>query len=344
MKAVAEAAGVSQQAVSQAINETGRLTPQTRARVLSVARQMGYRVNTSAKSMRSGRFDCLALMLSEHPHTSTLPEGMLRGIQQGLEQRDMTLKLGRLPDAKLTREGYVPKLLREWSVDGMLFNYTDHIPPRLMEIVRDCRVPSLWLNARLDEDCVYHDDHAAARLATEHLLELGHRRILYIDFAHERDRLEDTHYSATDRWGGYRDAMRAAGLEPAAIWQEDQPPGEDRARAFAGLLGSSDRPTAVVAYASALVRTLRMAACYAGLDVPGDLSMVGVDDRIDRSLGDQPTTAVLDVLGLGRLAVERMLEKIDQPDRVLPPLAVAPSFIPGTSTAPPPVAGPSSAS
>jgi len=129
LKVIAEAAGVSIPVVSQVLNSKGqRFRPETRRRVRQAAERLGYRPNNSARAMATGRLGCAALVLSTQGYRSTLPAELLRGIDEELARHNMHLTIARLPDEKLTREGYVPKILREWLSDGLLINYTSDIP------------------------------------------------------------------------------------------------------------------------------------------------------------------------------------------------------------------------
>lgn len=336
MKDVAQVAGVTQQAVSLVFTGKGRISDATREKVYSAAAKLGYRLNTSARAVKSGRFSAIALLFSVHKNASALQTRALEGIHAGLDQRDLQLVVGRLPDTKLTSAGYVPKLLREWSVDGLLINYTDHIPKRLLELVHQHRVPSVWLNCRLETDCIHVDDLSAGRTATEHLLQLGHERIVYLDQMHERASLGEQHYSARDRASGYRAAMKKAGLRPRLLYQEDLADHGGIIASLADMLQAPDRPTAVVCYSVQVSHALIAAAAACGLSIPGDLSFANISHLTDDdAIGRRPTTALLDVHRLGSEAVAMLTEKIEHPKSAMEPRTVPGSLYVGDSTAPP---------
>jgi DNA-binding LacI/PurR family transcriptional regulator len=104
--------------------------------------------------MRTGSFGCVALLLSTRQFHSALPIGLMEGIHDGLAERNLHLTFARVPDEKLTDEQEVPKFLREWMADGMIVNYTHDFPVRLLTLINEHEMPSIWTNAKLDADCV----------------------------------------------------------------------------------------------------------------------------------------------------------------------------------------------
>ena len=217
LKRIAEHCGLSLQTVGAVLGSRAHLfRPETRERVLRAAAQLGYRRNSAAKAMRSGRFACAALVLSDNPWRSTLFREQVAGMDHALTAAGMHLAHALIPEHDLREHGRVPKILGELMADGLLINYTTGIPPALDRVMAKHHLPAIWMNVRRDRDCVHPDDEGAGRLATEHLLALGHRRIAYVDYCHATGQ-PDQHYSAADRQTGYAAAMRAAGLAPRVI-------------------------------------------------------------------------------------------------------------------------------
>src|SRR4051812_31228185 len=118
--AIARRLNLSQRTVSFCLSGSDRVSEETRKRVLKVANELGYRPNRSALSMRTGRFNAIALLQSAHVEYSYLPESLLVGLHEGLASREIRLVLASVPDEKLTDGQYLPSVLREWSVDGFL--------------------------------------------------------------------------------------------------------------------------------------------------------------------------------------------------------------------------------
>lgn len=336
IKQIAEQTGLSWPTVSQVLTGKGhRYKAETRERILKVARQLGYRPNAFARAIRTGRFGAAALVLSATDrYRSALPDGVLQGICDALEAKGMHLTVARLGDQKLTDEGFVPKLLREWMADGLLLDYNKQIPSRMMRLIEQYDIPSIWLNYRRQHDAVYPDDLSAGREATERLLALGHRRIAYAGQPGDTP----PHYSETDRREGYAEAMRAAGLEPRVVggYKARECPHCGRS-AWRAVLDRPERPTAVVAYGAKSLLGVFRAADRLGLEMPRDLSLITFSGH-PAGLDMDVATMLVPEIRLGREAVEMLLEKIESPERKLPGRAIAFGFDEGGSLAAPPEA------
>ena len=336
---IAKAAGVSDMTVSRILNgraDYNRPTYARRAqRIRTLAREMGYRPNAAARSTRSGRFGNFALLLGTKDGRSSLPNGLLNGIQDALAQRDLSMSVLKLPDERLTDPAAMPKLLREHTSDGLLIDYTHGIPPRMIELIEGLGLPAVWINSRQAHNCVRPDDVAAGRLAAEHLIRLGHRRIAWADFTHGPE-FPGPHYSAADRRQGYAAAMIDAGLQPLILRAQTgiDVPSPRRLAFAADVLASSDRPTAVIGYAQTTTMPFHLAAAQRGLSVPDDLSLVSFDDHPMACLGPQYTTLIPPHEAVGRAAVDCLFSRI-QTQRDQPPVAVPFDFDPGQTSSVP---------
>ena len=333
LKDIASQTQLSIRSVSRILNlnEGEMFRPETRNKVIAAAKQLGYRPNTMARGMRAGRRSAIGLLLSTDAQRSVVPFGTLVGLERYLSRQDLQLIVGEVPDEDLSDDAYVPRLLREWSTDGMLIAYTQHIPDRVMALLQASSVPYEWLNAKVGHDCVFPDDFGAAAAATEHLLRLGHRRIEYLYH------VPNAHYSRGDRRAGYAAAMEAAGLP--AIVHDAVPAGRSvTSLDLRPLLARSDgRATAYVAGSATDARAAYVAALRLGLDVPRDLSIAGiVDDGRELDLGGMELTAMdWPREALGEQAARMVVDKVASPDQVQPCKAVAFNLIAGGSTAAP---------
>ena len=327
LKQVAERSGLSFQTVSKILGrKAAAYSQETRDHVFRVAEELGYRPNTSARSMRTGSFGCVALIRSTVVGRSTLFRDLLIGIEDALAERDLHLTLARLPDQTLTEDNSVPKILREWMADGLLLNYHQDIPPRLQALVEKHALPSIWINSKHPTDCVYPADFETGRSAAEHLLQMGHTRIAFAT-------LRTTHYSAADREAGYAEAMHQAGAVPLFLLQEA---GCAASLPFWGeILSLPDRPTAIIAYMPHIAEAVYLAALRLGLRVPGDLSLSAFHES---SLGDSRapiTTWLIPEYDMGYTAVERLAQKIIAPTAPLSPVVLPFRLDPGATCAPP---------
>jgi LacI family transcriptional regulator len=223
----------------------------------------------------------------------------------------------------------VPRILREWSVDGLLINYIAGIPDKMIELIGRYQIPSVWLNAKLESDCVYPDDFEAAVRACKYLQKLGHRRIAYVDYWNA------DHYSVADRRNGYLRAMRSARLQPQLLRNEREVPESEWLDLSCEWLRLPDRPTAVIAYEADRALPVFCAALKLGLNVPGDLSILSFHDRGVGVVGMPLTTMEIPMVQTGAAAVEMVNEKIRNPGLSLPARAIKANLLEGTSCAPP---------
>jgi LacI family transcriptional regulator len=284
--------------------------------------------------MRQGRFNCIALLNSTTGTHSYLPPELLSGFHRALARRDQHLTVAQLPDESLTSEAHTPKILRTLMADGFLVNYHFRVPSQMQTLIRRHNIPSVWINHKQPRDSAYLDDLGAARRLTQHLLEIGHRRIAYVDCVHNLDDPTE-HYSAFDRRGGYVKAMEEAGRTPRLIHAAGKAPREDRLGAVAEWLKTPDRPTAVLTYSNSDVLPIEYTAAWLGLRVPRDLSVATFSDPRADDVGLKPTRMLNAWAELGEAAVELLQEKLAAPRRTFRSLVIPFSFDPGQTCAPP---------
>ncbi|HEX8832739.1 MAG TPA: LacI family DNA-binding transcriptional regulator [Abditibacteriaceae bacterium] len=335
LEEVAREAGVSRYTVSNVLRgrnkENWACTVERAERIRAIATRLNYRPNAAAVATATGRFGAVGLLASRQGPNGALLGTLLNSIRHHLTERELHLTLGDLPDESLTDEAYVPRILREWSVDGLLINYIAGIPDKMIELIGRYQIPSVWLNAKLESDCVYPDDFEAAQRACKYLLDMGHRRIAYVDYWNA------DHYSVADRRNGYLHAMRSARLKPQLIRNEREVPETEWLDLSCEWLRSPDRPTAVIAYEADRALPVFCAALKLGLDVPRDLSILSFHDMEVMTVGVRLTTMEIPMVQSGSVAVEMVNEKISNPGLSLPARAIKANLIEGTSCAPPTV-------
>ena len=325
---VAEKTGVSMMTVSAALRGVGRMADKTRKQVLKEASLLGYQPNAAARSIRSGQFGCIAMLM---PFSISiwgqLTYDLLDGIETVLEQKNLHLALNRLPDQQLTNAGYMPKMLREAMADGLLIRYDQNIPSGMVELINENRIPAIWMNSKQDADCIYPDEFSAGKIAAERLLKLGHKQIAYLCYAGRG------HYNIIDRFEGYKNAMHEAGLP--AVWLDEehvQVPRTERGNLMQKWLSNPDRPTAIIV-PEVTAKILLYTASKMGIDVPEDLSIVTFSSHIEDDLGLSLDTIVTPYRDLGLNATKMLLKKISNPGEKLAPQILSPKTIWGTSTA-----------
>jgi DNA-binding LacI/PurR family transcriptional regulator len=334
LQQIATTCRVGYSTVTQVLNGTGgnvRVSEARARHIREVAQGLGYRPNAIARAMRSGRFGAVAMLLSPSRHLSFLPDPLLSGITTRLNESGLRLTIEAVGDDKLTDPEFVPLILREWCVDGLLINYTNRVPARLEELLRSSGHPSVWINADRPDDTLRPDDVQAGYLAAQHLHELGHRRIAYVDLNLRLDALPGSdHYSKLHRCQGYCQFMRETALPPRLL---SAGASVDTATAvLTAALAEADRPTAVVATDGGRVER---AATRAGLRVPEDLSIIRfINDRRDG--GEHRLTAVVAPhREVGYFAADHLIRRISERKGPSPTRALPFTLMSGYSTAPP---------
>jgi DNA-binding LacI/PurR family transcriptional regulator len=221
------------------------------------------------------------------------------------------------------------KALRKWMCDGLIINYTHHIPAPMVEAIDRHRLPCIWLNCGRKTDCVRPDDVKAGRLATQPLLDRGCKRIVFLEVG------ANDHDSVAARHQGYKSAIAAAGRNPEIITlplpgnvRAGMEPGA-RAAILRDWLNRGNRPDGVVTYSAWTAEPMLYAAAQLGIEVPGDLAVTTIEDEPALHLGRTVTTVVLDIEKLASAAVEMLFCKIDAPSKILPTRKIEPRLVPG---------------
>jgi LacI family transcriptional regulator len=264
---------------------------------------------------------------------------LLYGVHDALAARGIHLTITRLPDEKLTSEGFVPVILRQTATDGLLVNYRTAIPASLVEQIRTHSIPSIWIESAQPADGVDIDHRDSARQLTSHLIELGHRHIAFADHYVDHHLAENAeaalllHPSIIDRREGYDQTMRGAGLLPRFIHRPQVSHAPDRIELAKQWLSQPDRPTAIVAYVQATAWPIIIAAQGLGLRIPDDLSVTTFSDS--PMMGFKLTEMRLPEQEMGHRAVAMLLEKIENPRGALQSVRLKATLQVGATSGPP---------
>ncbi|MDA3959641.1 MAG: LacI family DNA-binding transcriptional regulator [Planctomycetota bacterium] len=286
----------------------GRYSDTANRVVTEAAAKLGYRPHAMARAMRTGRTNAVALIGGTDLECSVIPGELLYAINDALALDGKHLTFASLPDAVLTQEGALPRLLEEWFCDGMLINYQKRVPPGFAALVDVIALPAVWINNKRPHSCVHPDDQGGLAMATERLLACGHTRVCYVDTALTKPSA-DRHYSIADRYAGYVSTMRAAGLQPQVLGTADAPwPGERHAvERIAALFAEVSPPTAVITSdqvcLAACVAELRRRDLRAG----PDCSLINIGSNPVWHLGVEIDTARVPIEQVGARAVTMLL-------------------------------------
>lgn len=303
---VARALGVSATTVSNAYNRPHKLSPALREQILEAARDLGYPgPNPAARGLRRGRTGSIGLLFGEALTYVFQDPGaveFLRGLAEGTARHNTVLQLIAALDADGQEGG---SLLANAIVDGLVvWTLPDRHP--LLRLARERNIPLVTHGGpRLDGvPFVGIDDRAAAQVAAEHLLQLGHRSLAVISFpfgpsrrAGHRDpaNIGRPRYRVTrERLAGYQAAANAAARQPAALDIYEAPVNnrDEGHRAGLALLQAIPRPTAVLAMSDELAFGVLGAARELNLRVPHDLSVLGWDDSPSARASNPALTTV----------------------------------------------------
>jgi len=308
LKDVARAAGVSVPTASQALNDRSRVSADTKKRVRAAARRLRYAPHAAARRLILGRSDCVAIVPGTNMRgifSDLFYRAILSGIGGMLE--DTGLRMVITPPIESTPD--VPQFLQmahAREVDGILIAGVAN--PTWIREAAEAGVPVVLLDNHCPElavPAVVNDNIGGAHAATRHLASLGHTRIGFVGAAVDYPFGSETHE-------GYQRALADAGISPALELETRTAVDADAAHARATeLLALPSPPTAIFAVTDAMAFGVIKAARDRGLRVPGDLSVVGMDDIELASITDPPLTTVrIHKEEMGRRAAEVLLKRI----------------------------------
>jgi LacI family transcriptional regulator len=315
IRELARRSGVSVGTVSRALNGYSDVSAATRERIMRLAEELDYTPAAAARTLVTRRSHVIGVFLEtgeghpdlQHPFFHEVLVGLKDAL--GAAGYDLLLFASAHPGNGYGPHSYV-KRCRHHNVDGAALMGVDPDDAEVRRLVR-AGVPCVGVDVELGGAAAYvaSDNIGGERLAVEHLLSLGHRRIATIAGPMETR-------PGRDRLRGYRDALRDAGV---AFRDEYVRSGDFYVdageRAARELLALDDRPTAIVAASDLMAVGALRAAAAAGLSVPDDLSVVGFDDvMLAAHLQPALTTIRQDKTGLGGAAARALLTRIDDPD------------------------------
>jgi DNA-binding LacI/PurR family transcriptional regulator len=298
---VARQAGVSHQTVSRVINGREEVLPKTRAVVESAIEQLGYRPSAIARSMARGSTHTLAIIspnLTDYTFAS-----VIEGAEVEARQHNYFVLSSSASDP-LAFHDLVDELVGHRRVDGLIV-INPYADDRYMHIPKE--FPVVFVGARSHDELVCSislDDEKVAYEATQHLISLGHKRIALVTGPMGED-------CSQDRLVGFKLALTEAGIsyDQSLVFEGDWSASSGR-DALLDFVKKDNVPTAIFAQNDRMAMGVMRAARDVNLDVPTQLSVIGVDDMPLSSYFDPPlTTMRQDMPSIGQLAT-RMLFNI----------------------------------
>lgn len=301
IKDVARLAGVSVGTVSNVLNRPEVVSPGTQEAVEAAMAQLNFHRNATARNLRSGATTIVGAVVSDvsNPFYTEL----LRGIEDRLDSEGFSLIICS-SDGDADREARLLRMLAEQGVRGVLITPMDGTLGRLSEL-RRIDVPSVLMDAGPGEvPSVGVDGVRGGRLAIDHLLAQGHRRIAFLAAAENMAPSEQ-------RLQGAVEAVRTAGLDPAEVLEIvhlEHPNASAGEAATTRLLDSARPPTAVFTVNDIVALGALRALRERGVRVPQDVSVVGYDDLfLDTELAVPLTSVRQPMRELGWAAADLLL-------------------------------------
>ena len=321
---VAARAGVSVALVSIVIRDAPGASPANRQRVLQAADELGYRPDTRARLLRSSRSRLLGVVFGvQHAFHGDL----VTGLYTAADRAGYELALSAVTPDRDERRA-VASLLQDrcealvllgpQAPTSSLAELTARLP--VVVVARAARHRAL--------DVVRTADDEGLRQAVDHLVGLGHRRIVHIDGGRAT--------GAADRRRGYRDAMRHHGLDSEIRVLPGGLTEDDGAAAASALLELDARPSAVTVFNDRCALGVLDVLQRAGLAVPGDISVVGYDDsHLARMSHVNLTTIAQDTEQITTLAVTRAVDRLDSAPVTKRELVIRPHLVVRSTTGSP---------
>ena len=310
---IAYLAGVSQPTVSRALRGSKSVSLATRQKIEAIARQLDYTIDKGASLLRSQRSNTLALLLFEEPtageaNISPFLLGMLGSITRHCANRGQDLLISFQKQDDDWHKSYQDN----HRADGLILLGYDDCPfskPRLRQLVRAGTHFVRWGQADNDPigATIGSDNFGAGRLAGEHLLARGRKRIAFLG------EVDSQHPEVEQRHAGLEAAMLAGGIAPDRALLVNTVSGENGGYAGARQLKATGLPFDAIFAASDLIAIGAMRAlAEVGQTVPDDVAVVGFDDIPAASLSTPPLTTIMqDTRLAGEALVDCLLAQVE---------------------------------
>jgi LacI family transcriptional regulator len=335
LKDVASLAKVSIPIVSKVLsgNPQVRVSADTRQRIQKAATRLSYRPNASARSLKVKRTYSLALFVPDVGNP-VIPE-IIRGVESGARERGYSAFVSHL-DEKATRDRLYLTWLQEGRFDGLIIATTRVADAIITDLIQSGR-PFVLVNRReaSTHQHITVDDAGGARVAVAHLAALGHRRIAHL----AGPLMFDT---ALRRLQGYRQELSAHGIPyaPGLVQEYEWHTWEGGRAAMNRLLQKKRRPTAVFAGNLMGAVGALSAVKSAGINVPEEMSIIGLHDSPIADVLDPPLTVVrMPLYEMGKGASAMLIDLLESRAEVAPRMLPCGGLVIRKSTGPPPERG-----
>lgn len=321
IKDVAEKAGVSPSTVSHVINKTRYVSPLTRSKVERAIDQLGFHPSTLARALKMNRTNNLGMLVSSS--TNPFFAEVVRGVEEGCYRNNFSLILCNSGN-KIDRQLDNLTTLVQKRIDALVV-MTNRSEERFNEALQKVKgLPKVVLDSAPQPNaCTLQDDSVlGGRLATNHLISCGHRKIGCLMGP-------EGHPRSIDRHRGYIEAMATADLPVNSLWSASGPLSVSGGyNAMAQILRSGERPDAVFAFNDLMAIGAYHAIQENGLSIPQDISVVGYDDIEYASYMTPALTTIRQPsFELGLQAARTLIDHLDQKVELPPVIQLVPELI-----------------
>ncbi|MFQ6141921.1 LacI family DNA-binding transcriptional regulator [Streptomyces seoulensis] len=321
---VARLAGVSPQTVSRTLAGHPNVQEKTRAKVLAAVDQLGYRKNNAARMLSSGRSRTIGVvMLQTNFYSRT---AVLYGIESAARDVGYTVSTATTSSLDTSAIESALSRLADQGVEGVVLAVPlTHASSRIEQLTSSIPTVTIDGSRTSATEVVAVDQSLAARLATRHLLELGHETVWHVAGPGEW-------LDAASRARGWRDTLEEAGRAVPPELEGDWSPASGYRNGL--ILGRIPDVTAVFVASDEMAFGVIRALHELGRRVPEEISVVGVDDiALAEYCSPSLTTVAQPFAQMGGLAVAHLLRHLKDPDAPVEPASVEPALIVRGSTA-----------
>jgi len=309
IREVADHAGVAVSSVSRVLNDHPDVSDAMRKRVIQSVEELGYEQNLIASGLRSGSMRMVGFVVSDI--SNPLFAVFIQAAESRLGESGYGMVLAN-SEGDPERDEETIRLLRMRRVDGLIVSLSDEERPETIAELKKMDGPIVLLDRVVDglDASVIRADHLnGARVATDHLLDLGHRRIALISGRRE---IRPTR----DRVQGYSEAFKERDLQlPTDLLRLESFDSQFAERATRSLISLNDPPTAIISGGNMLLTGILRVVRDTGLRVAKDIDVISCDDVPLAELFSPPITVIdRDAVQFGRLAAEQLLRQLAAPD------------------------------
>lgn len=307
-KEIAKLAGVSERTVYRALNNMPEVSEATRQKVWVIAQRLGYRPNAIAQALVRRETKTLGIIVGDCSHPFYAP--IIRAISETASEYDYTVFLCNTGYDDVNLFIKAVNDLTAKKVDGLLILPIPNTDSEI-EILKARGIPVVLVNRYIERhafDCVYSDNQFGGYELTKQLLDLGHRRIAYIDHCY-------TSSAARDRFSGFRKAMDERGLFNENLrFVADYRSQTTVNDAVQEILSQSEKATAIFAYNDLMAIYAMRALKDAGVRIPDEMTLVGYDNITVAEFLEAPLTSVhQSPYEVGIEATKLLLKQIKEP-------------------------------